>query len=196
MKIMNVSDSRNIRFGGYKNIISNNISSENRQLMFMAMQLNDSDKKDLLELTKLSRMSDEFSNSFNTGVFDCFYLNKANEGDMFFINGRPIATGEVLKELVNLMPYEDYKKEENISMKAFTLLASITKRIMYNNLYTTDSGIKSVFKGAHEDLTNIISNSKVALDIIQRGCLKNEKPDIISSNLNKFITRTMGIFFK
>lgn len=195
MKIIN----NNINFKGYKNVIYNNMDSPMYKFRFMSMELNDEGCKDLTEFKKLQSLC---------GKQDCgdtlHLVNSKvyNSDEYLFLNGRSMFKGSELKALyeqyADLDGYKDvYKKEEAAALKAYTLIASITRRMMENSLCIMDSGITKVFQSALNTLTPMLNNNKNhAFNVLQISLMDNIPLEHVAETFNNYAAKHMKQFFK
>lgn len=166
---------------------------------FMSMELNDEGCKDLTEFKKLQNLCG------NQDCGDILHLinSKAyNSDEYLFLNGRSMFKGSELKALyeqyADLDGYKDvYKKEEAAALKAYTLIASITRRMMENSLCTMDSGITKVFQSALNTLTPILNNNKnQAFNVLQKSLMDNIPLEQVAETFNNYAAKHMKQFFK
>ena len=93
--------------------------------------------------------------------------------------------------------YKDLPDCEPIALKAFTLIASLTKRIMEYSMTVTDADMPKVFWTAREDIGKFLFNSidKVN-EIVYHSFLKNVSDHRIAGTINKTIQKKMVSYFK
>ena len=141
MKITQTSQN----FYGYKNIISDEISSRNGMMTFFAAQLNDEGHPDLSEFKKLKRLLKQSEDLINNDVFCATYTHSQGNKPNLFIGNQVLFWGNELRWLKDnrpkAMPLKDYKEMETTHLKAYTLLANLTKRITNEKYNNKDSGL-------------------------------------------------------
>ena len=195
MKIMN----NNINFKGYKNVIFNNMDSPMYNFRFISLELNDEGCKDLTEFKKLQSLCG------NQDWGDTFHLVNSqvyNSDEFLFLNGRSMFNGRELKALyeqyADLDGYKDvYKNEEAAALKAYTLIASITRRMMENSLCLMDGGITKVFQSALDILTPMLNNNKnQAFKVLQKSLMDKTPLEHVAESFNNYVAKNMKQFFK
>lgn len=182
-----------ITFKGYSNIITNDIKMDVGRVAFISMQLNNDGAQDLTELRNTNKMSFIENNS---DVLSLVYSKFEGRPERLFFNGKSLYLGdELLKLGEECGDNYNYQREEKASMKAYTLMASLTKRMMNNSNFNVDEGFARVFKDIFMFLlnpaaTNFIRVNAMLQDSIQFGePLKNTASffnEVISQNMKKF----------
>jgi len=185
-----------ITFKGYKNIITNDIIFNDKSRMaFIATQLNDIGSPDLAELKKINEMS--FLDT-NNDVLIMLYSKYRTMPQRLFFGDKSLYLGD---ELLSLQEEcgdtYNYKREEKASMKAYTLMASLTKRMMQNPLYTKDADFSKVFHGLFTYFSDALSkNSMHIFETIQDAVMNGKPLDMTASFFNDFVNINMKKFFK
>ena len=175
----------NLSFKGYENLISysHSVDSNNVGLAYMAMKLNNENgQKDL-----------EIWHDIQRGLFnennpsDYLILTKAYMGDI---------ESDVLNNYsINLDKIKN-KKEEIFIMRAYTLLASLTRRIIYTDhhpenakIYLTLSELIKILNKQYKD------SSKVFL-LSNLGANKSVKHYKTAELVNQKIAKKMAAYLK
>ena len=192
MKINNIN---NTNFNGYKNVIHNDVSQDNIRFTFLSMQLNDNGVKDLAELRKIQQLQNLDTNN---DVLSLFYSKKSGSKEFFYFNGNPLFLGGELRNLWELCSDRDaYKLEEKAALKAYTLIASLTKRMMNSGLPGTDNSFPHVVKSTMESFMKIFTSSPAGVfNLIQGSILENKQLEKTAAVLNSIVDKNMKIFLK
>ena len=189
---MKVSGNNNyLNFKGFKNVISNDLKNDKARFSFFAAELTNDGTKDLDEYKKLLKMMGEE----DTEVLSVIY-SRVDSQDVLMLNGKKLFWGNELKLLSKGFPENLYKKEENIAMKAYTIIASITNRMMRNGLGTQDVEFKKVFSQFYKVLQTLVPDKAVAMEILNNSVIKNNSIDIIGELFNRITKKSMEQFFK
>lgn len=187
-------------FYGCKNIIADDIRTNDRMITFIAAQLNDEGKPDLSEYRKLKTLLELPEEKVNNDSISILYTYIKGNKPSIFVDNQVLFWGGELKWLKEnrpkAMPIEDYTQIEKTNLKAYSLLASITKRIMNGNMPPNDIGIKNVINSFMLTMTDLTKNGDAAFDVIQHAFMSKIRHEDIAENLNKTIMKTMQKFFK
>ena len=186
-----------VNFNGYKNVISNGIFSHDRKLLFFTTQLDNNIQPDLDKYRSMLEEDKRLRRGLiNDDTLTCFYL-KSPDSERISLNLRPLYWGEELLFMSKNMPKSAYKPEEDISLKSYTLLAGLTKRMSQNMLSNQDRGITDVFRQAIEFFQTIGNSPEVACDVVvSSGIKNNESFDKLALFINRKIQQTMSALFK
>lgn len=185
----------NINFNGYKNIISDDLQASAGRLIYFSAQLNNEGEKDLDNYRRLIDSNPIFYRSSDNDIINCIYISRGGH-DRISLNLRPLAWGEELKNISREVAPGVYKKEEPAFLKAYTLLASLTRRMMNNNLCMKDNKIVDVFKQTIETFTKIECNNKAAFELVESSLLQNKPFDKLAFFINRRIQQSMNVLFK
>ena len=111
-------------------------------------------------------------------------------------NGRELKA--LYEQYADLDGYKDvYKNEEAAALKAYTLIASITRRMMENSLCLMDGGITKVFQSALDILTPMLNNNKnQAFKVLQKSLMDNTPLEHVAESFNNYVAKNMKQFFK
>ncbi len=145
---MNISNNIiNPAFRGYKNVITNDIEyPDGSRLAFITMQLNDEGDKDLTQLHEIRKFIPE-QQADKSDVLTFMYSKFRRQPEYFFFDGRSMYLGdELLRLSEECGDTYNYKREETAAMKAYTLMASLTKRMMNGKMPVRDSGMGNVIQ--------------------------------------------------
>ena len=201
-------NSLNISFNGYKNIIAtaNTKMPNNKSVTYIAMQLDDEGQHDLSEYKKLRRMQGFIENSKDDDLLLLTYIRdvKQNTEDIY-LGTKNMFLGDELRYIeANYVPkmisYENYEKEKALHMKAYTLLASLTKRIV-DEQFNHQEGISKVIEYINNTLNHLqknnipIFNAEQSFRLVEYGCLGCFKFQDIAKGFNKGIAYTMSKYF-
>lgn len=186
-----------ITFKGYNNIITNNIKFDNQgsRLAFISMQLNDEGAKDLTEFRAINEMS--FTDTKND-VLTMMYSKLGPMPDRLFFNEKSLYLGDELSKLQEECgDTYNYKREENASMKAYTLMASLTKRMMNDATFKVDEGFSKVYRELLMFFSESLSKNPMQVnDMLQQCVYFGEPLKNTASFFNDFININMKKFFK
>ena len=185
----------NINFNGYKNIISDDLQASAGRLIYFSAQLNNEGEKDLDNYRRLIDSNTIFYRSSDNDVINCLYISSGDK-DRISMNMRPLAWGEELQALSKELVPDVYKKEESAFLKAYTLIASLTRRMMNNNLCMKDRQIVDVFKQTVDTFVKIGSENKTAFDFVENSMLENKPFDKLAFFINRRIQQSMNVLFK
>lgn len=198
MKIMNNNNNNNINFKGYKNAIYNKVDDDQYKLRFMSMELNNDGCKDLTEFKEMQKLC---GRSENGDILHCIYAKLPDSNGALFLDGYTLFNGIELKKLYeqysDLDGYKDvYKQEEKAALKAYTLLASITRRMMENSLCTMDGGMGKVIQSAMEAYSPLFSDKNSTFDFLHTSLLKPSPLEHVAEFFNNYVAKNMKQFFK
>lgn len=194
MKIIN----NNINFKGYKNFLGCDIPLPEKNSSFTSinLQLNNEGARDLDAYRELRRLMGYKGEELNNDVIHCVY-SELPAGKFFFVNGKSLYNDEGLKELSRQCEAKDFIKEEKAHIKAYTLLASLTRRIINNGLVHRDSGMYKVIENSFNVFKEMFGNDpKIGSDFVQVCALTEQKPDKIAIKINRVIDKAMRNYFK
>ena len=216
----------NISFKGFNNIlcaqdislVGQNTSFPSKKVSYIAMRLNNEKDmeipneqlfnfNDLDNYTKLREMQGYRTDIVDDTIILAHVIDNVNKSDNLYLGTKDMYFGEELLQLEQkyvpkVMSYSDYKRENAIHMKAYTLLASITKRMMNRNCDINNSEITKVMNKIIMSFGNIEKNKKQLFSqaevfkLLQIGSLKTFNFRKVASFFNKGIVHTMGQFFK
>ena len=185
-----------ITFKGYKNIITNDIQfSRDSRMAFISMQLNDEGTPDLTEFKKVKEMSFIQDDS---DVFTMMYGKFKHMPEKLFFNSKSLYLGEELSSLrEECGDTYNYKREENASMNAYTLMASLTKRMRANSQYIVDGNLGMVFQSLLMFFSDSLRRNPREMYEFLHNCVRNGEPlNKTASFFNDFIDINMKKFFK
>lgn len=193
MNIINNSSS----FRGYTNVISNQISDDKFRFGFFAAELNDADGfQDLTEYKRLQRLAPQLkTHSSNDNVLFSLYT-EIPQGQKLFLNTKSMYFGDELNAIKSELPKEYFAGEECATLKAYTLLASLSRRMMQNSLCVRDAGIGQVFQSAMVTLSVLIDNQQKAFKLLEEAVFRNQKLDILGDFFNTVVQKSMRNYFK
>ena len=183
------------------------------------MQLNDNGKSDLSEFKKLK----EFNNNSDVVMFSFTRYKNGYMGD-FIINDIPLPNSDHLEYVKNIanqsnrssnyfididtldeyrsifkdsnLTTDEFKKNEKTIMKAYTLFASLTKRISNDNSLVKNENFKKVFLKTLDYLTNIVQSESDAMISLSDATLNKTPIQKVAGFLNSQISKNMMKYFK
>ena len=159
---INTTKQNNTQFKGFKNVIHNVCTNKNCRgcFSYMAMQLDNVGTKDLEAwhaIQKIVLHRDKLKDTIT------FSLVKDFDGNKFVL-------ANSLLEFTSEMLNTDFEK---YMLKAYGLMASLTKRIGLRMPIYNDSGIVQTVEDAKEDLVKVFDNEELVKDFMLDGI----KPD-------------------
>lgn len=172
-------------FAGYKNIISNTITEDFCQISYMSMELNNDNYNDLdkwVEIQKKLLKIDEPSKHL-------ILLTSLRAPNGHSFETRSFQTIGPKEFLLNL----NIEKQLPLTLKAYTLLASITKRIMGENEYLEDCGLQSSL----DELKNVFTKNYDAnfAKELTLGLLNKKDHKSTARRINKQIDKNLKTYF-
>lgn len=187
-------------FKGYKNVLANDLNENGFRLSYLAMQLDDSETKDLSEWKKIQELCPKKYSSVNDDVISLIYTKTPRDNDFLFLGENRLPFGdELAKDRENWVgtPFEgEYRKDEKIVLKSYTLFASLTRRLINNPCFDWNNQINKVELNFHHTLSTLLDGKPAkAQEIIDYG-IKNGKPDWVAEFFNRGIQSTMKRFLK
>lgn len=200
----------NVNFKGYRNTLcSYNILTGNKLTTFIATQLDDNDGfKDLSNFKQLQAIQNPYADETASDVLSYYLIKDLKTGLGYsYLNNKSLYNGDELLDFENnynsgLITESKFNQEKKFHMKAYTLLASLTKRMKNADFDISDNGILHTAEGLYRTLSSLklnnrlIYNSQQAFDIVSIGCFKTIKLKVLAEAINIGISGTMEHFFK
>ena len=200
---MKTSINSNLNFNGFSNIVALSRSQVgNKYISYISAKLDNKGEPDLDRYQKIREQQGLLANKETDNVATFVYvLDKDQNKETLYFHEKPMFWGDELKALgeeyvPKLMSAENYKNEENIHMKVYTLLASLTKRMSNMKFNNEDASLKDVLERLYKSLNHIISDQREAMDLLRCGCLKLDPFQYLASDFNRAVVHTMKQFFK
>lgn len=183
-------------FLGYKNIIANDINTDKFRFLLLSMQLDDKDNPDLSDFRKYKNMIGAGDENLKKDTLACIYMDlpEMHSSDLF-LNNHFMVSGEALKDMQYNMPKPLYKNTEGIMLKAYTLIAGITKRIMNDNALRQDIQLSEVVRHTFETMSSIYQNQATCFNVLKDTLQKHVPPQKVASVFNNRIVQTMQKLF-
>lgn len=184
---MQINNTTSTSFNGYKNVLANRIIRPNgEKITYMSMQLDNLGKKDLANWEMLQERL-----MGRNCLSDVVTFNLMEQGDDNIIG--------FSNELLDLDSIEEGTEEENLFMKAFTLLASLTNRIKNDYNLIQDENYRPMAYETKADLADVLLNSKqnsAELDRAVYGAYYAKySPQEIAEDINGKIHNKMMDYF-
>ena len=185
-------------FTGYKNLIHTDISSKDGRFVMLAMQLDDTGGyEDLAELKKLHR----FFDLPETDVLTYMQVQRDNVKPCMIIDNMKLLDGFELKllnspKMAAKLSEENIKKTERFNFKAYTLLASLTKRLMNISMSSNDEGFKHTVQEVSSTLKEIFPSVSYVISILNSAFEERKPFQKTALELNTIIRKNMDILFK
>ena len=199
---MKVNSITNQNFYGYKNVLTgNNISLGDKKISFVSMQLNDVGFEDLKKYLELRKMQGLPEGCIDEDILTFSYITGSKGNNMYLGNTRkPMYWGEELVQLEEkfvpkLMSEAEFEKVKKAHMRAYTLLAQITERMMNDNsVKSEDKEMYKVYNSLVKSLSYILGTERIAFDVATVGRLVKFPYQKIAARFNKGINITMKNF--
>ena len=197
----------NISFKGYSNIVSlHKANIGGLETSYIALKLDDNGEKDLSKLREIRKLQNYPANYPYDNILTLVHVTDGRYEDLYFSENH-ICLGEQLKVVKDeyvpkFVKNDEFKKIEEAHLKAYTLLASLTKRMSFDKFENEDMDIKKVIQVLFRNLQLIgrndfcIFNRDEAFELTSAGCLKMSKFQTLASKFNKKIVETMTAYFK
>ena len=181
-------------FKGYKNLITFDQESKDNRLALFAVQLDNNGTKDLENYKQLTKFDKCFDSKMDDTLL-CIYSENPNHRAMY-LNNDILLSGNELKEASKKLSKKQFPQIESGYLKAYTQLASLTKRIMTDNNSTIkDEGMQKVMQNAQKILTSFCDgNSSIAFQIL-RNAFYNVCPQKSTSIINSGISKLLKNYF-
>lgn len=184
---MNISKiDTNISFRGYKNAVSYSIADDYKIFGFSYLALllnNDDGKNDLDTWHDIQRKL--FITNEPPSDYLILNLTKIDTEDMFILNGNPLRLDDIKSP-----------QEERAILKAYTLLASLTKRISNTLHHPEDGKLYLTLVELVKDLSKIFIKPSDVQDLAMLGATKKVKHYKTADFINERITQKMTKYFK
>lgn len=187
MKIYNIQNQQN--FKGYKNVLSHSFKTDDGfSLGFMAMKLdNEGGYRDLEAWQNIQRVLNPKAEPYDYILFQ--------NADIFGKDG--LMVNNFLLDINNEFSKKEISKErESMMIKANSLVASLTKRIMNTENHPEDGLLYKTLVFAHEKLKPIYGEKGANEFLTYQAVMKRVKHNITAKLINDGISRNMAKFFK
>lgn len=175
---------QNPNFKGYKNLICDMYEDKPQsKFAFITLQLTDDGQNDLAIWNKIQKdlLHKEPKDTIT------FQMVETPRGSNLYIADSPL----------DIRLYKDLPNDEKLALKTYSLLASLTKRIMSYSITTTDADMPRVLWSAREDIGKFLFNSIDEVNqIVYHSFLKNITDHKIAGLFNKTIQKKMVSYFK
>lgn len=182
MKIYNTQS--NINFNGYKNLICNSYEALRHNFSFMSMQLDNNEVSDLEDWKLIQKELFKRKNISDVITFQCINYDKYCF-DHFM--------GEY-----SLSPKLMNPSNEKVWLKAHSLMASLTRRVLENSLTESNSNMPNVLIETRSNLNKFLPyNVEDLIDQILYGSFfKKISDNKIAALMNDSIQKNMIKYFK
>ena len=200
----------NISFKGYSNIVAaKNVKVGNLYTSYIGVKLDDNDEyKDLSSLKKIHELQGVQGSFNNNDILTLTHIADENSKyEYMYLGSKSVWWGEQLKIIKDeyvpeYISQKSYKKIEEIHLKVYTLLASLTKRMSFDKFENEDENYKRVLECLNINLKNmrigefLLFNQNEAFELLSIGCLKHTKFQNVAKGFNKVLSLSMTNFFK
>jgi len=169
----------NTNFKGFKNIIGDKYST----ISIMSMQLDNVGTKDLdawKAIQKMLKKTGKTSDVLTFGVL------KMNEKPDVFIENFGLITDNV----------KPSTQQDNLIIKAYGLIASLTKRIMNSNTFEKNAEFREVVMPQTVDnLEKILGNRALAYATVSNALYSETPRQEVASDINQCVDDVMKDYF-
>jgi len=188
----------NIRFSGYSNIIATSMQGSNdTSIDFIAMKLDDNGEKDLTKFRQIKKIMDLPAEEIEKDVFT--YINCIHNqiGEVGIFSKIMLNCGEGLLIAKEELSPKDYKDLEQFTLKAYTFVANLTKRIFKDESVhnTTPSDIEYVKDEAYNNVGRLFMKKTEACDFIKESSIEKQDVNEIAKIINKKISKSLKCIF-
>lgn len=186
-------------FRGYKNLLHTDlVSYPNSRFLMMSMQLNDEDGHN--DLSYFKKMFRDF-NLPETDVISLIYAKPTGSKARYILNNVPLLSSKELAFINNspnleFMTKNDCKAAEKFNIRAYTLLAQLTKRLMNISMVSSDGEMQHTIQVVADLLKESLSTVNNVMSVIMYAV--NEKKPFQKSALeiNRRIDSRMQKYLK
>lgn len=181
MNIMSINNTP--QFKGFSNIVSNTVYEENgTTFSYMAMKLNDKEKPDLKIWRDIQENLFQMKNPSDYIIFHTF---SSDSLDVFSASDRALH----LKDIKS-------SQDERLMLRAFDLIASLTRRISSRDFHPEDSSLYSVIAELYKNLAINFENIAFAEALTTEAVMKKVKHYKTAELINSQISKHMMNYFK
>lgn len=185
-------------FNGYNNLMHTDINSRGGRFVLLAMQLDDNDgHQDLSYFKRLLRGYDRPE----TDVLTLFQVNYKNYEPRLILNDSVLFDTRELyllnnHKLMKKYSEEDLNKIKNFNIRAYTLIAKLTKRLMNVSMASNNEGIQHTI----QEVSSLLNKSFPSVDYvieILTSAFNDKKPfQKTALEINQRIDGIMKNYFK
>lgn len=195
---MKINNCTTPNFTGYRNVISDDIRGTNFRIAHLSMQLNDEGEKDLSKWKTIQKHFNKIDRPEFKDIISLLYVEDSTETDYLFLSDKQLVFGQELAKKclksLGTSKEKDYLEEEKVTLKAYTLLASLTRRLMQQSIPSEDFYNKGrVFERIYFSLSELM-NQDAAASYLDRSLSKTHEK--VAEFFNTGIQKTMKQFFK
>ena len=190
---MKISPITNITFSGYKNVVTHALNEPRFDLMYIGMQLdNEGGYRDLDTYNELKRLITD-KTPFNDDILTITYLRYGDMPHKFLYNEYELSSDKNLNYLRTKLPPESFKEYEKSTMRIYTHLASLTRRLRADFIPETDSqGIALVLARFLNTTMSFMSYKEDdVLRFINNTLRSKTPPQLVADTLNRKIKKMM-----
>ena len=183
--VNNFSNKANPSFSGYKNIVSNTVTEDFCQISYMAMELDNDKTNDLDKWIEIQKKLLKIENPSKHLIITTS-LRPPNGRSFETRAFQAIGPDEFVLNL-------NIEKQLPLTLKAYTLLASITKRISEEGGFFDKEGLQSSFNVLKQAFTK-----NYGIDFaneLTQGLLNKKEHTTTARLINKQIDKNLKIYF-
>ena len=189
-------------FKGISNPISNRVKAQNGHFHVLSVQIDNIDTKDLDRYRDIKQRLNFHPKDVEGDVLTITQIEMDNGVNQLFINDKPVLLGSELRELSEHefkteAEKQAYKAEESAHIKLYTFIADITKRMTNLKKLLIDEDMHHVAQDTFINLSVIFNNNdRFAHNIVYESLLHPKPFQDHAYQINKFVQKSMKIFFK
>ncbi len=195
---MKVNNCTTPMFRGYKNIIADDIKGSDFRITHITMQLDDSVEKDLSKWKTIRKHFSQKQIPEFEDIISLISIQDCSQKKYLLLNDRSLPFGDELAheraKSIGTKKEKAYLEKEKVAIKAYTLLASLTRRLMQGAESDGD------FYNRSRVLSKIYFSLSRMLNVENTGFLLSrdlsKSPEKVAQIFNNMIDNTMRVFFK
>lgn len=184
-------------FHGFNNVLVNDIlADDNTRLTLLALQLNNNDgENDLDKLREIRKIGyNNMPKADYSKDIVMFTRVQAPDWEKIMIDSSFMFTGDELKALEKQTDPE-FAHAKNLSIKFYSLIGSLTRRMANMVHFPTDSNYYNVVMHIDHALTQMVKSPKLGY-VMTQSSINNYNFQDIAKFINKCVTDTMMKFFR
>lgn len=172
-----------LQFKGFSNVVSNTFAEgDGISLSYMAMKLDNNEKPDLDTWKDIQRKLFKMDKTSDCIIFHC--ISRDNT-DVFSLSDRSLNLHDALNP-----------QDEKLMLKAYSLIASITKRLVLKDNPPEDAKLCLTVAELLKNLTQIIENKSIALTLTTQAAMKKVEHYKTANLINSLIDKNMKNYFR
>ena len=188
----------NVKFSGYSNIITNSLRGSNdTSIDFIAMKLDDNGEKDLTKFREIKNMMDLSPEVIDKDIL--VYTNCIHNyiGEVGIFSKVMLNCGEGLLIAKQELSPDEYKNLEGFTLKAYTFVANLTKRIAndinLHNVITSD--MQHVYEEALARIDSLFQDRRDSYNFVRECSTDKKEIDKTAKIINRKIAKSLSVLF-